>query len=220
MSLPEIDLSLFVFAGGAISVAFLGSWHCAGMCGPIAGLAAKKSSQAFYQGGRLIAYLALGLIASFFGQEILARVPTELRWIGGAVLGAVSLWILFSTWNLEFPLKIQKFLWRNRPRSSEALDFSSLGLVTGLLPCHWLYGFVAVAAGLGSPLKSSILMVALWAGSVPWLLGASSLSGLARRFAARSPWLARTMLVLVVLGLMAHGYMHGDGHLGCRLGEF
>lgn len=220
MSLPAFDGLTWLFVAGSIGVAFLGSWHCAGMCGPIAALANRPRQFFFYQVGRLASYALLGTLAGAFGKGVLGWIPDDRKWIVSLVLGLFSLWILFAVWNLELPRQVQRFLWQHRPRHHEILNFFSLGALNGLLPCHWLYGFLVVAAGSGSPVKGAALTFSLWVGSLPWLLGASSLSGLARRFLPASPWMARLLLVVVVIGLILQGYMVGDPHLGCKLAEF
>jgi len=45
------------------------------------------------------------------------------------------------------------------------------GLLTALLPCGWLYLFALFAAGTGSWLTGSVVMIAFWLGSVPALVG-------------------------------------------------
>ena len=44
------------------------------------------------------------------------------------------------------------------------------GLLTALLPCGWLYLFALFAAGTGSWLSGSVVMIAFWLGSVPALV--------------------------------------------------
>lgn len=220
LSLPDLDMSNALFVGSAVSVAFLGSWHCAGMCGPIAALSTKPKTIAFYQAGRLLTYVSLGALAAAFGSKVLGWIPDDRKWIVTLLLGLMSFWVLLSSWNLEFPRKLQRLLWSHRPRGTDFTNFFSLGLLNGLLPCHWLYGFLMVAAGFGQPLKGGLLLFCLWLGSVPWLLGASSLSHVARRWSSESRWIARALMLTVVLGLILQGFMAGDPHLGCKLSAF
>ncbi|MDX1930840.1 MAG: sulfite exporter TauE/SafE family protein [Pirellulaceae bacterium] len=68
---------------------------------------------------------------------------------------------------------VSKWLVSLRPRvfalnpPSRAL---ATGLLTALLPCGWLYLFALFAAGTGSWLSGSVVMVAFWLGSVPALV--------------------------------------------------
>lgn len=47
----------------------------------------------------------------------------------------------------------------------------TMGLSSALLPCGWLYAFVVLAAGAGSPWAGAALLSAFWLGTVPALLG-------------------------------------------------
>ncbi|MBE7450024.1 MAG: sulfite exporter TauE/SafE family protein [Kofleriaceae bacterium] len=38
-----------------------------------------------------------------------------------------------------------------------------LGLLSAALPCGWLWAFVVVAAGTGSPVGGALVMTAFWA---------------------------------------------------------
>jgi hypothetical protein len=77
-----------------------------------------------------------------------------------------------------------------------------VGLLSGFLPCGWLWAFVVTAAGTGSATKGAAVMVAFWAGTVPALLavgfGTQLVSAPLRR---RVP--AITAVLLVCLGLYA-----------------
>lgn len=220
MSLPGLESSITVFVTSSVGVAFLGSWHCAGMCGPIAALAKNPRNIVLYQLGRLITYGSLGALAGAFGAGILGWIPDDRKWIVTVLLGVLSFWVLLSTWKLEFPRRLQRFLWSRRPRANETAEFFSLGVLNGLLPCHWLYGFLMIAAGFGGPAKGALLLACLWIGSVPWLVGASTLGQLARRWSSDSKWVPRLLMVTVVLGLILQGFMVADPHLGCKLSAF
>jgi sulfite exporter TauE/SafE len=53
------------------------------------------------------------------------------------------------------------------PRTRAAV----IGLLTGALPCGWLYAFVVTAAGTGSALAGAALMAVFWAGTLPIMVG-------------------------------------------------
>jgi hypothetical protein len=76
------------------------------------------------------------------------------------------------------------------------------GLVTTLLPCGWLYTFVATAGGTGSALRGALIMATFWAGTLPMMLavgaGAQRLAG---RYARRLPLM--TAMAVSVLGVMS-----------------
>lgn len=75
-----------------------------------------------------------------------------------------------------------------------------LGLSSALLPCGWLWGFVALAAGTGSALAGATLMAVFWAGSAPALAGVAWLtSGLGRKLSPHAPRIVA--VAMIALGL-------------------
>jgi sulfite exporter TauE/SafE len=62
---------------------------------------------------------------------------------------------------------------------------ATVGLLTTLLPCGWLYAFVITAAGTGSFIWGAVAMGAFWMGTLPMMagigLGAQTLAGPLRR---------------------------------------
>lgn len=200
--------SLGVFFTAALLAAFLGGWHCAGMCGAIATLANRPRAAFFYQAGRLFSYLVLGALASSMSARIFTAVNGEIRiWIS-ALLALLSIWILSSAWKMPAFQKLQVNMWRNRPRGSIGTEFLFLGILNGLLPCHWLYGFLFLAAGLQNPARGLVLMFCLWLGSLPWLMGFALFGHHARKISHGATWVARVVLVFIFLGLVAHGLSH------------
>jgi hypothetical protein len=77
-----------------------------------------------------------------------------------------------------------------------------LGLLTTLLPCGFLYGFVAIAAGTGSWAGGMAVMAVFWAGTLPVMAGfglvAQRALGPLRR---RLP--VFTAVILIAFGLAA-----------------
>jgi sulfite exporter TauE/SafE len=77
-----------------------------------------------------------------------------------------------------------------------------VGLLSGVLPCGWLWAFVVTAAGTGHALTGAAVMAAFWAGTVPALvavgLGSQLVGGRLRRHVP-----AVTAVLLVVLGVVA-----------------
>lgn len=198
------DGSEFYLILGSLGTAALGGWHCAGMCGPIAALARSRSAVVAHQLGRLTSYLALGALAGMLGEHVLHLLPTEHLWLAGVALGMLAFWMMLSAWNLELLRDLQKFLWRKRPRGSVFVEYFALGALNGMLPCHWLYGFVVLGAGLGSPARSMILLAALWAGSLPWLIATALLGRQLRRNPRVAAWAPPVLMLAVVASLFLH----------------
>ncbi|MEO1480692.1 MAG: sulfite exporter TauE/SafE family protein [Myxococcota bacterium] len=217
-------MTLFFTVLGA---SFLGSTHCAGMCGPLVLLYSdgQRSTQShvLYHGGRLVTYTSLGALAGAFGGLVdlggtlvgIAQLAALLAAVAIAVWGAVKLAEAFGHRLPEGPaaqlLKRASMAASKRLlRLPTGLRAGGLGLASALLPCGWLYAFVAVAAGTGSAALGALTMGGFWIGTVPALLaigvGARSLLGPLR---AKAPLLAAVSLVLV-----------GLATVGLRAGKF
>jgi uncharacterized protein len=212
----------------------LGSVHCAAMCGGFVclyagvgqpGSAARQVSSGAhfaYNGGRLISYLALGLVAGTVGQGIqsaglLIGVQRGAAIIAGMLMLTWASSMLLSAAGLTPPSLLA---WRGPARVRAGLARAlhavqheppvtragAMGLLTTLLPCGWLYTFVVAAAGSGTPARGALMMFVFWAGTVPMMLtlglGVQRLLGPLRQ---RLPMVtASAVLVLGVLSLTGH----------------
>jgi sulfite exporter TauE/SafE len=79
-----------------------------------------------------------------------------------------------------------------------------VGLATGLLPCGWLYVFLATAAGTGSALGGAALMAVFWVGTLPAMLGLGlGLQALAGPLRRHVPVVCA--IAMIVVGLLAVG---------------
>jgi len=204
-----------------------GSLHCAGMCGPLVAFAVgtpdlpsawqRAVLQIAYHGGRFVTYAAVGAICGVLGAALdlggsllgLQRVAAVLA---GAMMVAVGVLALlryrgFRLPHIGLPVFLQRLVvvgqrtavgLRPLPRAL------TIGLLTALLPCGWLYAFAIIAAGAGSAAWGAAVMVAFWAGTVPVLVslgvGVQALTGALGR---RLP--LATALILVGLGLYTVG---------------
>jgi len=208
----------------------LGSLHCVGMCGPLvafyatgerAGGAVGWAPHLAYHSARLVAYTLLGAAAGQLGSALDAL---GVR-LGFAPLGVLLVALTLTFWGL--PLLIGRRVrprllqlrrarpQRGWPRRLEAAlatlvqrlrarppawRAGVLGLSSALLPCGWLYAFVALAAGTGSAARGAGLLLAFWAGSAPALFGLGvGLERLSARLRARSARLSAAL----VLGVCA-----------------
>jgi sulfite exporter TauE/SafE len=150
-----------------LSASFLGSWHCAGMCGPIATLVATKKGLWPYHLGRLISYCSLGALAGALGQFFLTSEFVWLRWFSA---GTFAFFLFYAGLRLLNP-KIKKLNFNLPTSKLFKLKHSAflVGLSTILLPCGWLYSYVAAAIATKSPYAGAIMMFLFWLGSLPAL---------------------------------------------------
>jgi hypothetical protein len=205
--------------GPILAASLLGSPHCAGMCGGFVCFysgqdgTTRWTSHAAYNGGRLVSYLVLGAVAGAVGSG-LDRIGAAA---GIARLAAIAAGVLMIVWGGITLLRARGFRipglhlvtvsrtagWigerlASRPPTARAL---LLGLFTTLLPCGWLYAFVATAAGTGNVAAAMVVMAAFWLGTVPVLAGL----GLAAQRAfgpLRRHLPTVTAAALVVIGLL------------------
>lgn len=180
---------MFALAGTVFVASLLGSAHCAGMCGSFvcfyAGADAGASAWGHlaYNGGRLVSYLLLGAIAGALGAGV-EQVGTGVGVTRAAAIVAGVLMIVWGVVTLlvhrgvQFPTLAplagaQRWIAarlrdiRDFPPAARAL---TVGLLTTLLPCGWLYAFVVTAAGSGSMRGAFVLMTVFWAGTLPMML--------------------------------------------------
>jgi hypothetical protein len=217
---------------GAVMLASIaGSTHCLGMCGafvtlavaaPDARAASPFALQAAYHGGRLATYTAVGALAGALGTAIdtgaaLAGVQNVAITLSASLVALFALSRLavhagIRTPRLRMPSAwtrvvetLHRVAWAMRPTPRAA----AIGLLTTLLPCGWLYAFVAVALGAGSPARAALVMAAFWVGTVPLL---AALGAGVRRF-SRVPGLNLPVATTVVLLVASVATLAGRGRL-------
>jgi len=208
-----------------LAASLVGSLHCVGMCGPFVGFyagadssggARRMLSHAVYSGGRLLSYVMLGLAAGSIGAVLdLAGSLAGVQRIAGITAGVVMV-----AWGVLALLQIRGVSIFKHTRTQgpvakmvrQGFGFvggkpplvraATVGLLSGLLPCGWLWAFLVTAAGTGFALGGAAVMTAFWLGTVPALvavgLGAQLISGPLRRHVP-----AITAVLLVALGLFA-----------------
>ncbi|WP_415063562.1 sulfite exporter TauE/SafE family protein [Bdellovibrio sp.] len=171
-------ISTTFLALGILSSSFFGSWHCAGMCGPIATLMSTRKSLWSYNLGRLISYTLLGTIAGGVGQVFLNSDFVALRWISSGLLALI---LLGTGLSMIFPKllseKVNQWSWGHRAlgyiKKAQAFHIGrsgfSVGLLTAFLPCGWLYTYVLAAIATKSPWAGALTLFLFWLGGLPTL---------------------------------------------------
>ncbi|MFG0316369.1 MAG: sulfite exporter TauE/SafE family protein [Planctomycetota bacterium JB042] len=196
---------------GVLGASLLGSPHCAGMCGPFAVLGGPTAgTRAVYHGVRVAAYVALGGLAGALGAGLdlggaAFGVQRAALVLAAATLIGAGLWLLLRPWlgsrfrpaPPAFVRRVSSGIARLAARRGPVARAALLGGASGLLPCGWLYAFVAAAAGTGAPVGGALVMLAFGAGTVPILfvvtLGARRLAEPLRR---RAPLAVGAALLL------------------------
>ena len=170
----------------------LGSGHCFGMCGGIAGSlgalsGARKRGLALpalqFNLGRLLGYAALGALAGGIlgaAGEIMALQPLG-RWLRGLtalMVLLIGLRFLIDWRGLDLIERGGAGLWRRimplAARISQRRDWIGrlgLGVCWGFLPCGLVYTVLITAASTGGAFAGAATMLVFGAGTLPAMLG-------------------------------------------------
>jgi Uncharacterized conserved protein len=220
---------------GILAASLLGSVHCAAMCGGFVCFytgsatpgheASLIRAHALYNAGRLVSYLLLGAAAGAIGSGItrlgaLAGIAHTATIVAGVLMIAWAVSTIAAQRGVALgspsvPAGWQRLLGGVLQRVRQqpvAVRAAITGIATTLLPCGWLYVFVAAAGGTGHVLDAMLVMAVFWLGTVPALvavgIGAQRVFGPLRE---RLPTLsAVTVLVIGVLAV--------TGRLGVSFG--
>lgn len=200
----------------AISIGLLSSFHCFGMCGPIAfalplnrkNTFSKVSGSLTYQLGRLITYMVLGGLFGLLGRGLITAGLQKGVSIGLGILILVSVLaprLLGKTLPVESVVykgigKVKSLLGRFFKNSSYSSLFS-IGLLNGLLPCGMVYIALAGAIKAGTWLDGATFMLFFGVGTLPMMIAA----GFAQDWISlkwRNKMQKATPYIIAILGVM------------------
>ncbi len=166
----------------ALVLGLLGSFHCVGMCGPIAFMlpvdrtnSLKKLSQiAIYHFGRLLAYSIIGLIFGLVGKGLyIFGMQQQLSIVIGVLMILVALipYQTFNKYNFSKPMyklisKVKSALGKELQKKTPD-TFLTIGFLNGFLPCGLVYMAVFAAIASGTALQGSLYMLAFGLGTIP-----------------------------------------------------
>jgi sulfite exporter TauE/SafE len=169
-----IQLALTAFTIGAI-----GSFHCIGMCGPLAlslplsGNKGAKFIGAFlYNSGRVVTYSFFGLVFGMIGQS--AALFGFQQWLSIIVGALIIVFVIipkrigmYSTASVNiFFNKLRSALGRLFFKKNQSSLFV-IGLLNGFLPCGLVYMAVAGAIASAGVLNSMVFMAFFGLGTLP-----------------------------------------------------
>jgi len=180
-----------LFAWTAITLGFVGSFHCIGMCGPIAlalpGNAAVRwrfvLGRIVYNLGRIMTYALLGVLFGSLGSAVrLAGLQEGLSIFAGVVILFTAVIPFKKGFTFGIPSAVSKvksamsILFKKRNFAGLFL----IGALNGLLPCGFVYMGIAGALTAGSVGESSFFMVLFGLGTFPAMLAISLGSAFAK----------------------------------------
>ena len=166
----------------AFILGLLGSFHCVGMCGPIAFMLPvdrsntfKKITQiAIYHFGRLLAYSIIGLVFGLIGKSLyIFGFQQQLSIIIGVLMILVVLipQQTFNKYNFSRPVyrlisKVKSAL--GSAMKKKSMDtFLTIGFLNGFLPCGLVYMALFAAIAGGNALNGILYMAVFGLGTIP-----------------------------------------------------
>ena len=204
----------FIISG--LVLGFLTSFHCVGMCGPIAialPLHGNSKSQKLFGGvlynlGRTTTYIIFGFILGLLGQSLGAL--GFQRWVsivtGTLMIITVLSPSLFKS-NFSTPGIFNSLLSKVKLALKKLFSIKSrgslylIGLLNGLLPCGPLYMAFIISTGTGSAINSAIFMLMFGLGTIP-LLFAITILGNFISIAVRNKINNFLPILIVIIGIL------------------
>ncbi len=168
----------------ALSLGLAGSFHCVGMCGPIAlaiplnnsNWITRISGSLLYNLGRAFTYLVMGAV---FGLLSTGFVMAGFqKWVSIIMGSIMVLSVLFPSLyknRFNFEKSTFSFIGRLKFKMGDLLKKRSLfsllliGILNGFLPCGLVYIALAGALATGSIISGVIFMFLFGIGTLPML---------------------------------------------------
>ncbi|HNU89253.1 MAG TPA: sulfite exporter TauE/SafE family protein [Ferruginibacter sp.] len=208
----------------AFSIGILGSFHCVGMCGPLAlslplnnnSTWSKFSGALLYNAGRIATYSFFGLIFGAIGKTV--ALFGFQQWLS-VILGAlIIVFVLLpkriKTWQnqhhgIRLFEKVRSMLGRLFLQKNHASLFL-IGLLNGLLPCGLVYMAVAGAVAAASITESVLFMAFFGLGTLPVMWSVAFLGnyvslGIRQKIRRAYPYMMMGMACLLILRGMGLG---------------
>ena len=175
----------------AFTIGLVGSFHCIGMCGPIAfALPVKKNtpfyrvfSGTIYNIGRITTYILFGVLFGTLGQGISTASTQQGISIALGIVFILSVILPKSLINKINPTStIGFYISKVKVGLSKLLSSSStpnlllIGLLNGLLPCGLVYAAIGGSIATGKTIDGALYMFAFGLGTLPMMFTAVLLS--------------------------------------------
>lgn len=201
-----------------------GSFHCVGMCGPLAlslplqeKATGKLAGVLLYNAGRVVTYSAWGLVfgligqtVAFFGfQQYLSIAIGIALLLVLAIPGMQAGMKTKTVWAGHLFVKLRHAIGSLFSRKTQSTLFI-IGLLNGMLPCGLVYMAVAAAIASGSWQGSIGFMAAFGLGTFPMMMGVAFFGsylgvGIRKRIRSIYPYMIVAMACLLIVRGMGLG---------------
>ena len=209
----------------AFMIGVVGSFHCVGMCGPLAlslplsnnSMVAKFTGALMYNAGRIITYSFFGLVFGLIGQT--AALFNFQQWLS-IIIGVVILLFIIVPQKYKIQYSASSYatglFTKLRARLGKLFtqkNHSSLfviGLLNGLLPCGLVYMAVAGSLATGDVLESILFMAFFGLGTLPIMWSIAFFGnyvgvGIRQKIRRAYPFMMALMACLLILRGMGLG---------------
>jgi sulfite exporter TauE/SafE len=168
----------------ALLLGLMGSFHCLGMCGPIAFILpvdrqnkAKMSLQTLlYHLGRMTAYGLIGLLFGFLGKGIaLGGFQQKVSLIMGIIMVVLAFVPATKVLRLKPLAGWNKFVYYVKNslgaylKNKSTGGFYIIGFFNGLLPCGLVYIALVGAMATGDAFLGALYMIVFGLGTAPMM---------------------------------------------------
>jgi len=189
----DTDLALLA---GALTLGFVGSGHCLGMCGGISaalssasaakGKGSALASSLLHSFGRLSTYALLGAVVAQLGRwgDAWVGLGPSIRVLAGLLIAMMGLRAMGFRVGGDALDRIGLFAWRRlQPLRlglgpvDRAWKEVAAGALWGWLPCGLVYAALASAAASGSAGLGALFMFCFGLGTAPSVVLAGSAGG-------------------------------------------
>ncbi|MBZ0242385.1 MAG: sulfite exporter TauE/SafE family protein [Bacteroidales bacterium] len=209
----------------ALTIGLIGSFHCIGMCGPIAvalpvgnrTTAGKFIGALLYNLGRAVTYGVLGALFGLLGKGIeMAGFQQWASIILGVVMilsvlfpflfrGKISVDQLLSGYAARLIAKFRELFGRTSYK-----NLAVIGLLNGLLPCGLVYVAVAGAINTNKVVNGIAFMFVFGLGTIPVMMSVTMLgSVIGQRFRKQMNKLIPVFIVMLGILFILRGLSLG-----------
>lgn len=211
-------MNAYIAILAGLSIGFLGSFHCLGMCGPLAlALPVQQFSGvkkviaiSLYNLGRACTYGLMGVFFGFISSRFALYGFQQVLSISAGILILAALFLnylplksvgFFNTFTSKVKMWLGQLL---KGASNIVPAFFIIGLLNGLLPCGLVYVAVTSSLAAGTMLNGFLLMFSFGLGTFPMMAGIlffAKIISQELRFKIKKlvPFFIGTMAVLLIL---------------------
>jgi uncharacterized protein len=209
----------------AFTIGIVGSFHCVGMCGPLAlalplrndSFVSRFSGALIYNAGRIVTYSFFGALFGLIGESF--SLFGIQQWLS-VIAGITMLFFILMPRGTGLSSSTSSFITHRFSRLRTSLGqllfdkkpstLFSIGLLNGLLPCGLVYMAVAGAVATADMTRSIMFMAAFGLGTLP-VMWATAFFGnyigirWRQKIRAAFPYMMTLMACLLILRGMGLG---------------